>query len=160
MGELKTAAQLERTAVEECLEHVREVVPGEILVEPGEGVLEFDEEDLRHLFDQSLTVWRRFGEMEIVLDEEDRPVGFVDPGQQEDCVWMPLPESEILRIVRATGYARPDWQVLRHEKQDDGSLFAALGPIAGGFSRERAHARINPRRKTVIALRPVAEERP
>ncbi len=146
---------LSQQAHDDCLEHAENTISGELQVELLESDLEWDPVTLRHVFDQSMVVWRRFGEFEVVLDEEGRPVGFLDSGGWEECESAPISVSQALAVAMASG-----WFTSRLEAS--GELVEAemgsriLKVVDGGRpeARQQFTIEVNPKRMTLISILP------
>lgn len=147
--ELRTKAQ------ESCLEHARREISGELLVELLDSDLEWDPIILRHIFDQPMVVWRRFGEFEIVTDEEGCPVGFLDSSHKVDCKWMQLSRDEALLLAMQTGWLSSATEAVSEIKQVAGGagrleVRDTLRPVG----EDRFKITLNPVTKKVISILP------
>ena len=87
--------QLQQTARDDCLSHAKQVVAGELKVELGESEQRWSPTHLRYVFDQAMVIWRQIAPFEVLLDADDRPVGFVDPDKWQDCQWRQLGQWDV-----------------------------------------------------------------
>ncbi len=154
---LLAEARLRDLAVEACRKRVEETLEGEYAVEPLEHVLEWDPIGLAHVFDQPMVVWRGLAGFEVLLDDRDRPVGFVDEDKWLRCAWAELTQAEALALARATGFVGDELPLAsagRGEKDCLELVFGAPGKPG------RVRVRINPARKAVISAEPLPEASP
>lgn len=154
---LLARTELERRSVEACRKHVEMTLEGEYIVEPLEADLEWDPVSLAHVFDQPMVVWRALAGFEVLLDGRDRPVGFVDDDKWLRCEWKELPREEAVALARATGFVPaelPLASAARGEKDCLELVFVAPRGAAG------VRARLNPARRAVISVEPLAGAKP
>jgi len=106
-----------------------------------------------------MVIWRRFGEFQVILDEANRPVGFLDPGNRRDCAWAPLDIQGALEVVRESGWlsgqAEADGQVGR--STHDSAVLAVRDP-GGAVRSQRWLVEINPVTKQLISILPQREK--
>lgn len=152
---------LQKKATEACLAFVQEHLNGEFLAEPipapEDAALTWDPVELRYVADRSLVLWRRYGQFEVVLDAEDRVVGYVDHDKWEKCRWEPLTDAEALAIARTSGLLRPGLELVESRQGEKGSLELRL---EGQEPAEGLRVSINPARRAVISVLPVEEAAP
>jgi hypothetical protein len=153
--------KLRKQAADDCLAHVQKELEGQFHVEPipepPEECLSWDPVHLRYAFDVGMEIGWRYGQFEVVLDTEDRVVGYVDHDKWLDCRWEPLTGEEALRIARATGLLRQSLRVAESREGEKGCLELVL-EVLGGREAERVFVRINPARRAVISLLPESAE--
>lgn len=153
---LLEAAKLERRSMDACRKHVEAVLEGDYAVECVEPTLEWDPIGLAHVFDQPMVVWRGLAGFEVLLDERDRPVGFVDEDKWSHCTWAELPREAAVALARATGFVSADLPLASAVRGDKDCLELIFGaPGKGG-----ARVRVNPSRAAVISVEPLQEARP
>jgi hypothetical protein len=149
--------ELERRCVDLCRKRVEATLEGEYLVEPQEPSLEWDGISLAHVFDQPMVVWRALTGFEVIVDDRDRPVGFVDEDKWLRCSWAELPREQAVTLARATGFVAPELPLAsaaRGEKECLELVFAAKGKPGG------TRVRLNPARAAVISVEPLPEAAP
>jgi len=152
---LRAAAELEARAIEHCRTKVDATLEGEFRVEPLEPDLGWDPVFLCHVHDQPMVLWRAFDAFEVILDADDRPVGFVDEDKWRSCSWRELPLNEAEALARSTGLVPHGLLLAEHAPGERGCLVLR-------FSTETPDGphvcvRINPERRAVISVEP--EER-
>jgi hypothetical protein len=152
---------LRKKAIEAGLAFAQEHLNGEFRAEPiavaDDAALTWDPVELRYVADRSLVLWRRYGQFEVVLDAEDRVVGYVDHDKWEKCRWEPLTDEEALSIARTSGLLRPGLRLVESRQGEKGSLELRLegaAPSAG------LRVCINPARRAVISILPLEEGSP
>jgi hypothetical protein len=153
---LLPAATLRDRAVDACRKRVEATLEGEYVIEALEPEHRWDPIALAHVFDQPMIVWRALSGFEVLLDDRDRPVGFVDEDKWSRCAWAELPRDEAAALARATGFVPaelPLASAARGEKDCLELVFAARG-------RGAVRVRVNPSRAAVISVEPVPEATP
>jgi hypothetical protein len=148
-------AELERRSVDACRKHVEATLEGEYAVDPLEHALEWDPIALAHVFDQPLVVWRALSAFEVLVDGEDRPVGFVDEDKWLRCAWEELPRDEAVGLARATGFVPPEARLLSSGRGEKDCLELVFAERPG--ARAAVRVRINAPRRAVISVEPLAE---
>jgi len=143
---------LREKALGACAAHVEAMLEGAYHLETLPHELEWSPVELRHHFEQPLVVWRIYDTFEVLLDEKDRAVGFVDGDKWRSCAWKELPGSVAEALARATGLipARFALTATQRGGKDCLELTFAEGKLPG-----RLLVRINPARKVVISVEPV-----
>jgi len=153
---------LQKKALADCLALAEAQLSGEYRAEPvaapADEALVWDPVELRYVVDQTVVLWRRYGQFEVVLDEEDRVVGYVDHDKWQKCRFEPLPDGEALSIARTSGLLRPGLRLIESRKGEGDCLELRLeepGPKAA----PGLVVRINPVRRAVISVLPAEETR-
>jgi len=149
--------QLQDRSREDCLRHARQDLTGELKVELGQADPHWSPVALREVFEQSMVIWRRIGRFEVLLDEDDVPVGFVDPDKWEDCRWRDLTEWDIRDLVGRTRLVRDGFAVRQAGRSRGDCLEAVLVEEPGDPNPKLLRVRINPSRRAVISLLPEQE---
>lgn len=149
---LLRAEDLREKALGACAEHVEAMLEGTYDLEALPHELEWSPVELRHHFEQPVVVWRKYDTFEVLLDEQNRAVGFVDADKWRSCAWKELPAGSAEALARATGLvpARVAVTATRRGEKDCLELFFAEEKVPGGLL-----VRINPARKVVISVEPV-----
>ena len=143
-------AELQARSIDTCKGAVEATL--EYRVEPLVAHVGWDSIALRHVHDQPLVLWRAFGALEVVLDDQDRPVGFVDEDKWHSCSWRELPPGEVERLARATGLVPPGHALAGSAPGPRGCLELRFdGPPA---HRAPLRVRGNPERRAVISVEP------
>ena len=148
---------LTQQAHDDGLAHAEKTISGELIVETVEADLDWDPISLRHVFDQSMVIWRRFGTFEVVLDDEDRPVGFIDSGGWENCEPAPISLSQALALARDSGWftagLEPAGELVDGES---GSRILAVSDPGRPEERQRFTIEVNPHTMSLISVLPGA----
>ncbi|WP_224363351.1 hypothetical protein [Hyalangium versicolor] len=154
---------LQKKAIEEGLAFAQQHLTGDFLAEPiaqsDDAALTWDPVELRYVADRSLVLWRRYGQFEVVLDAEDRVVGYVDHDKWEKCRWEPLTKEEALAIARNSGLLRPGLELVESREGEKGSLELLLA-VPREEPSQGLRVCINPARRAVISVLPVEDEAP
>jgi hypothetical protein len=154
---------LQKKAIEDALAFAQEHLSGDFVAEPipqaDDAALKWDPVELRYVADRSLVLWRRYSEFEVVLDADDRVVGYVDHDKWEKCGWEPLTNEEALSIARTSGLLRPGLELVEARQGEKGSLELRLAAPREAPS-QGLRVRINPARRAVISVLPAEEGSP
>ncbi len=149
---LLDAADLRARAIAQCTEKVAATLDGEYRVEPLPDALEWNPVALRHVYDQPAVVWRSFDAFDVILDETNQPVGFVDEDKWRSCSWRDLPRADAEALARATGLLPPTAVLAECLPGERGCLELRFASPAPGGPRVRV--RVNPARMAVISIEP------
>jgi hypothetical protein len=153
--------KLKGKAVAECLAHVEQHLEGmywiEPIPEPADESVSWDASLLRYVYDIAMVVWRRYGQFEVVLDADDKIVGYVDHDKWLECRWEPLADEEALAIARASGLVRSGIRKVKSTRGERDCLELMLELVAP-HEAERLQVRINPARRAIISILPVPAE--
>lgn len=151
---------LQKKALADCLAFAGQQLTGDFHVEPvpvpDDEALSWDPVELRYVVDQTAVLWRRYGQFEVVLDAEDRVVGYVDPDKWEKCRWEPLTDAEALSIARTSGLLRPGLRLVESRKGEGDCLELRLEE-PGRNAPPGLVVCINPVRRAVISVLPAEE---
>ena len=147
--------EIQKRAVDDCLEHVGGLLDGEYIAIPSEPDVEWDAFDQRHVLNQSLELFRRYSSFEVYLDERNTVVGFYDPSEWEDCTWEIIPYQEVLEILRSSVLDLPKIIVETIDRGERESMDVYVHHRLLNGDVVRWFAQINPSRKTIISIKPV-----
>jgi hypothetical protein len=154
---------LQKKAVADCLAFAEQQLSGEYRAEPipvpPEEALSWDPVELRYVVDQSVVLHRRYSQFEVVLDADDRVVGYVDHDKWEKCRWEPLTDGEALSIARTSGLLRPGLR-LTGSRRGEGDCLELILAEPGRNAAPGLVVRINPARRAVISVLPADEDSP
>lgn len=145
---------LREKALEDCRQHLKKIIPDDIVVALMDAETQWSAVQLRHVFEQAMAVWRRLGDLEIILNRNGQAVGFVNEANWRDCQWQRLSEQEVAALVKQTGMIRKGFSVEKVLKGDRNCLEAF---VIEHPDKERYKVQINPARRTIISLQPVVE---
>jgi hypothetical protein len=144
--------ELRDKALNACTAHVEATLEGTFHLETLPHALEWNPVELRHQFEQPLVLWRVYDTFEVLLDEQNRPVGFVDGDKWRSCLWKELAVGVGEALARATGLVPPHFALSgqRRGEKDCLELIFVDGKLPGGLL-----VRINPARRAVISVGPL-----
>ncbi|WP_342377427.1 hypothetical protein NVS55_38985 [Myxococcus stipitatus] len=153
---------LRKKAVEDCLALAERELTGafhaEPVIVPDAEAVTWDPIELRQGVDQTVVLWRRYSQFEVVLDDEDRVVGYEDHDKWQKCRWEPLTDDEALAVARTSGLLRPGMTLVRSRKGQGECLELLLRESLGREATADWVVRINPSRRAVISFLPVEED--
>lgn len=140
--------KLNEAARDACQLHVEQLFEGEYRVEVLNNSTEWNPRELRNIFDQSMVVWRKYGDFDVILDEQDTPVGYIDYDKWRDCAWRELKPEEVKAIISPFDPLRSDFEIEAMARGARDCLEVQLR-VDGGLEY---HVRINPMRGAIIAF--------
>src|SRR6187402_2198727 len=73
---------------------------GDLTVTTGGSLLERDGFQLRHAFTQALTLWRKYGRFDIIVNAAGSLIGFIDHDKYLEAGDAPLGERDAVDLVR------------------------------------------------------------
>lgn len=148
---------LRQRAHDDCLRHAQATFTGELMVELGESDQIWNPVELRHVFYQPMIIWKKYGDFEVILDEMNQPVGYVDHEKWHDCQWQALSRAEVLDIIFQTGMVHEDIVVEEEQPGERGCLEVLFKEMRGHLGLKRFRIQINPLRRVLISILPVSE---
>ena len=149
---------LQQQAHDDGLDHAQRIFEGAFIVELGEPQQRWDPVRLRQVFDQPMKLWRHMSDFEVVLDRENRPVGFIDHDKWTDCRWEALTDAEIVDLVAVVGAFEGDLAVVHTVRGEEDVLEADLQETRPYGKVYWYRVRINPARQAVISLMPMTRD--
>lgn len=147
--------KLRELAKQRCEEAVAELFEGEYVVDSGEGATAWDPMLQRHVYSESLSVWREFNAIEVVTTPEGKLVSFRDPSRflGEEAPPAPkLGDEQIVAIARTTGLLGPSAVLLRRDAGKDQMISADITQVEPGMPSD-VSVTINPVLGQVAAFR-------
>lgn len=157
---MSTNEQLQQKAREECLQRAHAEFPGDLMVTINTTEREWDSIFLREMFHQTMVVWRKTSQFEVLLDPEtNRPVGFEDHAAWHGCETAPLTAEEIMEMASRTGLADPHMKLASFQSGSKGCIEALLKPTRQSRVRRSLRVQINAKRRLVISIWPESQNR-
>lgn len=153
------AADLPKLALKSCLDHARKRVNGDLIVTATGSHSGWDDFQMRHVYSQAMTIWRRYGQFDIIMDGSGAMVGFIDHGKYEDAGDEPMSREDALEMIRKAGVVPPSARLENYllvtPKSGRGKVWKAV------FALEKPakdyallDVEINSTKKTIISVRP------
>lgn len=157
------AADLSKLALKSCLEHARKRIMGDLTVTATGSHTGWDEFQMRHVHSQAMTIWRRYGQLDIIMDETGALIGFIDHAKYQDAGSDALSREEALDMIRKAGAVPPS---ARLEEFKQVELTKGKGTVwKAVFALEKPakdyallDVEINGTKKTIISVRPKRRE--
>lgn len=149
-------SQLSQTAHDDCRKHVELLFEGAYHVEVLNHGTAWNPRELRNVFSQSMTVWRQYGEFDVILDAQNTPVGYIDHDKWTGCAWRELTPEQVKAIVSPLDPLRADVEIRSIARGERDCLEARVG--VGGVAEFLV--RINPARAAIIAFIPAGSVQP
>ncbi|MDQ3001374.1 MAG: hypothetical protein M3Y08_08950, partial [Fibrobacterota bacterium] len=97
------AADLSKLAIKSCLEHARKRVMGDLTITATGSHSEWNEHQMRHVHSQAMTIWRRYGQLDIIMNEKGKLVGFIDHAKYQDAGDEALSREEAMAMISKAG---------------------------------------------------------
>lgn len=156
---MKSMRDLKARGLEHCQEHAARRIKGDLLVESVSEKVSWDPVQLRHVFDQSLVIWRRIGSFEVILDSLGRMAGFVDHGKYASAKDGALAPEDADALVAASGIVpggakRTD---LKERKMPSGArVFRGRYELRYPLpDYDSVDVDFNPTTREIVAIRPI-----
>lgn len=143
-------AKLSEVAHDACKKHVELLFDGEYHVEVLNQKSQWNPRELRQVFQQSMTVWRKYGDFDVILDADDTPVGYIDHDKWTDCTWRDLNSAQVKAIVSPHDPMSTDI-VVREIKRGARDCIDVLVRVA---EESDFNVKINPARGAIISFLP------
>lgn len=147
--------QLRALAVNRAQGHLDGILRRKVEVDIAATHVEWDVTDLRMVFAADMVVWYPTGTFEVVLDEANQPVGFVDEDKWADCQWVPLPRERLMELVMGSGIVADTAAIADVRKGDRNCAELTVTTDASRADAARLHVRINPATERVISIVPM-----
>ena len=156
-------ARLSAQAVTDCLAHARTRVTGDLLATVNAQQQDWDGVQMRHIFTQTMTLWRRYGRFDIILTANGKLAGFVDHDKYAEPGSEPLAQANAEALIRQAGVVPTDAVMESYQAAipPDGesrtwkAMFALKVPEKEYTLLE---VEVNAAKRAVIAVRPRRRE--
>jgi hypothetical protein len=144
----------------DCRALARRHFSGDLVLTDAGSFEQWDRSLHRQVLSQSIVIYERLCTVNVLIDRDDQPVGFVDEAEWRGCAWREMGDDEVLDLVRETAIVDGELRVLtRHRDQED-ALRATVEEIGANGERYRLNVCINPSAPSIIAIVPADEELP
>jgi hypothetical protein len=90
-------------AMKNCLAHGRKRVQGDLIASINGRQQDWDGVQMRRVFTQSMTLWRRYGKFDVILDADAVLVGFIDHEKYKDPGDAELSREDAETWIRNAG---------------------------------------------------------
>ncbi len=151
---LRPEPELRRKAETDCRALLKQHFKQEPLIEVLHSQTEWDDSELRHIYEYEAQVWLAAGEFDVILDETTRPVGYVDHSKWRNCAWEEFPRSRVVPLAAETGFVPPNSLLIGYTRGTNGSVEARLLTEPSRADSPRYVVRINPVLGRVISVVP------
>ncbi len=153
---------LSTLAVAQCRNVASPRIQGELFIEVNASEVNWNPLQLRHVYEQQMTIWRKYSGFEVIQDEAGEVVGFVDHDKYAKSVGGLLSEAEAQELVRKAGVLPPDCRLIRlreHKLDDLLRTFRATYVLAEATETySQVEVEINSTTREIIAVRPVPKK--
>ncbi len=157
-----TERELSDKATELCKEQAKKSLRGELLIETKSSELEWDKIQLRNIFEQFMTIWKKYGGFDVIIDSNGNIVGFIDHDKYVQSNDGDLTPDDINAIVADIDLVPDDARLVNTKIAEitPGTriykVIYELHPPSSWYTH--LDVEINPTRRAVIAVRPVTIE--
>lgn len=153
-----TEQQLRALAIGSAQAHMDAILTKKVEVEIRQSSVGWDATDLRMVFSAEMAVWFQTSEFEVILDDLNEPVGFVDEDKWKDCRWLPLPRDRLMELLQNTGFVPASAAIADLRRGPRQCAELVLTTDATRADAPRLLARVNPVTERVIAVLPLEFE--
>ena len=150
--------ELRGKAETHCREAVTLVSAAECRVDVIRAATEWDDEDLRFVYEYEATLWLAGPAFDVVIDEAGRSVGYIDASKWRACSWKPMPRERVAELAAATGYVPKTAAIIGYGKGENGCVEARFLTDPRNPASRRYIVRVNPSLERVIAVFPEGVE--
>ncbi len=154
--------QLSAMAVERCRKKAAQHIAGELMIEVENNEVNWDPRQLRHLFEQQMTIWRRYSGFDVIVGNEGALIGFVHHDRYAKSVGGLLSEEDAHKVVKQAQVVPPDAKLIRlreHRVDELIRTFRATYLLATALdSHSQVEVEINSTTREIIAVRPVPKK--
>lgn len=158
-----TPDNLVQLAVRHTQAHAQRVLNGDFLVTTGGSNTRWDAHLMRHTHHQALTIWRKYGRFDIILDSSGKMIGFIDhdkflePGDGE------MTQEAAEEFIRAEGVvpesARLETYTSSPGPEGRGKIWKAVFALARPEpDYELLDVELNAAKRAIISVRPKRRE--
>jgi hypothetical protein len=150
---------LSKEAMRQCLAHAQRRVVGDVIVSANKELVDWDGFQMTHVYTQSMTVWRRFGRIDIIVDSGGNLVGFIDHEKYRNPGDGILERDVAESLIREAGVV-PVSAILEEylsikPPSGEGRIWKAVFALAFPLKDyELLDVEINPTGPAIIAVRP------
>lgn len=157
------ALALSDQALKNCLAHGRKRVQGDLIASINGRQQEWDGVQMRRVFTQSMTLWRRYGKMDVIVDGDGGLVGFIDHGKYQDPGEAELAREDAEALIRNAGVVPESAKLESYgpvkPKEGEGRLWKAVFALE---SPRRDYAllevEVNGAQQSIASVRPMRRE--
>lgn len=146
--------KLSQKAEADCTRLLKEFFKEEPLIEVQHSGTEWDEEDFRHTYEYEAEIWLASANFDVVVDEANRPVGYVDHSKWKNCSWKDFPRNQVVPLAAETGYVPATSLLIGYGRGPNGCLEARLLTDPARADSPRYAVRINPTLGRIISILP------
>lgn len=157
-----TREQLSSLAIDHCRDAASQRIKGELFIEANAAEVNWDALRLRNIFEQQMTIWRKYGRFEVIMDEVGDVVGFVDHDKYLKSVGGLLTEIEAHLLVKKAGVLPSAARLIRlreHKVDELIRTFRATYVLAEALeTHSQVEVEINSTTREIIAVRPIPKK--
>lgn len=153
-----TEQQLRALALDRAQAHLDGILSRKVEVRLERHETAWDPTDLRTVFTADMIVWYPTATFEVLLDEGNQPLGFVDEDKWKDCEWVPLPRERLLELIVGTGFVTASAAIADVRKGERDCAEVVVTADATRADATRLLARVNPASERVISIMPMSLE--
>src|SRR4051794_33462243 len=131
---MKDTPELTARASADCLRHATDTLKGDLTVDTVDQERSWNDSTLRHVFSQTMNICHRLNTIELIFDQQESVVGFVDSERWNDCEWRELGPASVANLVRTEQIGQLDLIVreMRRGPRDCLEVVCECVPPDGG----------------------------
>ena len=112
----------------------------------------------RQVLSQSIGIYERLLTINVLVDRDGQPIGFVDEAEWHGCMWRDMTDIEVIDLVRETALVDGELRVLNRHRDSEDALRATVAEIGRNGETYRLNVCINPSTSSIISILPADEE--
>jgi len=154
---------LSEAAIKNCLAHGHKRVQGNLIASVNGRQQDWDGVQMRRIFTQSMTIWRRYGKIDMILDPSGAMIGFIDHDKYKEPGDGKLTQEEAEAWIREAGVvpetAKLESLLPGKSPSGEGSLWKAVFALEAP-KKEYAllEVELNVAQKAIASVRPMRRE--
>jgi len=142
----------------ECAAFARRNFAGDLVLDDCGSEEHWDPDLKRQIFTQDIAIDERLFSIDVLIDRDDQPIGFVDEAEWRDCAWREMSDDEVLALVRETELVDGALHVAVRRRDPQNALRASVVETGANDETYRLEVCINPARSSIISILPADEE--
>jgi hypothetical protein len=158
-----TTEQLKAKALDQCVKHARERLLGELSATAGNNLLEWDDFQMRSVFTQAMTLWRKYGRFDIIQNAAGTLIGFVDHDKYNEPGQSAPTRDDALALIQKAGVVPESARPVDYHAQESPLGGGVIGSFRFALARPEKEydvldVEVNGARQAVISVKPKRSE--
>lgn len=154
---------LAQIAIRHTQAHAQRVLNGELLVTAEPPNVNWDAHLMRHTHHQALTIWRKYGKFDIILDSSKAMIGFIDHDKFLDPGDKDMAKEDAESFIRQEGVVPESSKLETFSSspapEGTGKIWKAVFALSAPQpDYELLDVELNAAKRAIISVRPKRRE--